>query len=251
MVSIILPYYNGAKYIRETVDSILSQTYSDWELIIVNDCSTELETASIFNDLCQLDKRIRILSTNLNSGAGAARNVGIRAATGRYIAFCDSDDWWYPIKLEEQVRYMTENNCVFSCTYYEDADENLQVYYTLRQPKKQNYRDLLVGCNIGTPGVMYDASIIGKRYMPEMRRAEDWGCWMLILRDVDFIHTIPMALWKYRHVPGSETANKLKMLTSVISMYTSVLHYGKIRAWMMAFFLFLPVNISKKIKKHL
>ena len=173
LVSIIMPYYNAAKYIQETVGAIIAQTFKYWELIIVDDCSLAPETASVLKEVVSRDNRIKVLRTGKNGGAGVARNVGIKAAQGRYLAFCDSDDWWYPTKLEEQLAFMQENNYPFTCTWYEDANEKLEPYYTMKQAPKQSYNSMIVGCNVGTPGVMIDTQALGKKYMPALRRAED------------------------------------------------------------------------------
>lgn len=246
-----MPYYNAAKYIYDTVNSIISQTYKNWELIIIDDCSPDKNTDMVLNHIKMMDDRIHILKTEKNGGAGAARNLGIDVAQGRYLAFCDSDDWWYPNKLEEQLEFMQTHNYPFTCTYYEDANESLEVYYTMKQAPRQNFRNLISGCDIGTPGVMIDLSVLGKKQMPSLRQAEDWGLWMLYLRDTDYIYTYPKALWKYRHIPGSETSNKLKMLKSVVEMYKSVLGYSLMKAWVITLFLFLPNNIYKKLCKLL
>lgn len=249
MISIILPYFNAAAYINETVDSIVAQTYPDWELLVVNDCSTDIDTEAVLEIVKEKDKRIRILSTPTNGGAGIARNMGIKEAKGRYIAFCDSDDWWYPTKLEEQMNFINNNGYEFICSWYEDANENLEPYYVMKQKEKQSFKDLLYGCNIGTPGVIFDTQRIGKQYMPQLRRAEDMGLWLSILKQVDYIYTYPKALWKYRHVPGSETSNKWKQMKSVVAMYRTVLKYSAIKAWGICLFIFLPKNIIKKLKK--
>ncbi len=248
-VSIIIPYYNAEKYIKETVGAIIAQTYVDWELLIVNDCSSSVNTESVLEEVELLDNRIKILYVEKNGGAGVARNAGIKAAKGRYLAFCDSDDWWYPTKLEEQLKFMNDNNYEFTCTYYEDTNENLDPYYTMKQAEKQDFKALLYGCNIGTPGVIIDTKRIGKKYMPNLRRAEDWGLWLAILKEVDYIYTYPKALWKYRHVSGSETSNKIQQMKSVVEMYNSVLGYNKLKSWAVTLFLFLPNNIIKKVKK--
>ena len=248
-VSVIMPYYNAAKYIKETVGAIIAQTYKDWVLIIVDDCSPAPETSEVLLEVAAMDSRIKVIKAEVNGGAGAARNLGIAAAQGRYLAFCDSDDWWYPTKLEEQLKFMEENNYPFTCTWYEDADENLNPYYTMKQEPKQSYKQMLSGCNVGTPGVMIDLSVLGKKQMPSLRRAEDWGLWMLYLRDTDYIYTYPKALWKYRHIPGSETSNKWKMLKSVVDMYQQVLGMSAFSSWFMSVCIFLPKNIIKKLKK--
>ena len=246
-----MPYYNAAQYIVETVNSIVSQTYNDWELIIVDDCSTAPETAEVLNRVKNIDERIHVFRANVNGGAGTARNIAIEKAQGRYLAFCDSDDWWYPTKLEEQIKFMEDNNYPFTCTWYEDANENLEPYYTMKQDEKQTYKSMISGCNIGTPGVVIDLSVLGKKYMPNLRRAEDWGLWMMYLRDTEYLVTYPKALWKYRHVPGSETSNKLKQMQAVIAMYQEVLGFSILKAYLVCLFIFLPKNIYKKLRKKL
>ena len=250
-VSIIMPYYNAAKYIFETVDSIINQSYRDWELIIIDDCSPAPETVEVLKKVAALDCRIRVLKAETNGGAGATRNIGIKAAQGRFIAFCDSDDWWYPTKLEEQLKFMLDNDYEFTCTWYEDANAELEPYYVMKQAPKNNYNSLIAGCNIGTPGVMFDTRRIGKRYMPNLRRAEDWGLWQIILRDVDYLYTYPKALWKYRHVQGSETSDKWKQMKAVIKMYREVLGFSLVKANLFGYFVFLPNNIWKKVRKKL
>ena len=248
-VSIIMPYYNAAKYIEDTVSAIINQTYKDWELIIVDNCSPASETEEVLKSVAKMDARIRIMKTSRNGGAGVARNVGIEAARGKYLAFCDSDDWWYPTKLEEQVRFMQDNDLPFTCTWYEDANEQLESYYTMKQAERQTYKSMISGCNVGTPGVMINIEKLGKKYMPKLRRAEDWGLWMMYLKDTQYLVTYPKALWKYRHIPGSETSNKWKQMQAVVDMYQQVLGFSKAKAWSIALFIFLPNNIWKKLKK--
>lgn len=248
-VSIVMPYYNAAKYVKETVEAIVAQTYRDWELIIVDDCSPAPETAVVLKDVEVMDSRIKVIKAEVNGGAGAARNLGIAAAQGRYLAFCDADDWWYPTKLEEQIKFMEENHYSFTCTWYEDADENLVPYYTMKQAAKQDYATMLSGCNVGTPGVMIDLSVLGKKLMPNLRRAEDWGFWMMYLKDTEYLYTYPKALWKYRHVPGSETSNKFKQMQAVVNMHNQVLGMNLLVSWLTCVFVFLPRNIWKKLRK--
>lgn len=248
-VSIIMPYYNAAEYIYETVESIINQTFKDWELIIVDDCSPAPETIETLHKVVDMDERIHVLHAKVNGGAGCARNIGIENANGRFIAFCDADDWWYPTKLEEQLQWMEENGHELTCTWYEDANEKLEPYYTMKQAPKHSYDDLISGCNIGTPGVIFDTKRIGKKYMPQLRRAEDWGLWMTILREVDYMYTYPKALWKYRHVPGSETSNKWKQMQAVITMYREVLGFSSLKSYFVCFCIFLPKNVWKKLRK--
>lgn len=250
-VSIIMPYYNAAKYIKETVSSIIAQTYKDWELIIVNDCSTDPETDKVIGEVQSLDCRISIISATRNGGAGIARNIGIKAAQGRYIAFCDSDDWWYPTKLEEQHNFMQQNGYEFTCTYYEDTNEKLEPHLTRKPIDKQCFKSMITDCNIGTPGAMFDTKRIGKKFMPELRRAEDWGLWINILKDADYCYVYPKVLWKYRHIQGSGSSNKWKQIKAVARMYEMVLGYSRFKSLTTCLFVFLPMNVLKKIKKYI
>ncbi len=245
-----MPYYNAAAYIRETVEAIIAQTYKDWELIIIDDCSPASDTAQVLDCVKSMDARIKILRTEKNGGAGVARNVGFEAARGRYIAFCDSDDRWYSTKLEEQIKFMYDNSYEFTCTWYEDSNEMLEPYYTVKQVPRQSFRDLMLkGNNLGTSSVIYDTQRIGKKFMPPLRSAEDYGLWMTILSEVDYVYTYPRALGKYRHASGSQSSNKWKMLKGVIKVYETVVGLSATKAWGIALFVFLPNNLIKKMKK--
>ncbi len=248
-VSIIMPFFNGKKCVIDTIESIINQTFKDWELLIIDDCSTNPDSLELLRKVSLSDERIRILKTQENGGAGVARNVGIENAAGRYIAFCDSDDWWYPEKLEKQLIFMQTNDYSFVCSYYEDADENLNPFYTMKQPLVMSAKDLKYGCSVGTPGVIYDTEIIGKVYMPPMRRGEDWSCWLKIIKKAKELHVYPEPLWKYRHLSASETSNKLLMTKNVIAVYRTAFGYSKLKSILITLFIFIPKNILKKVRK--
>lgn len=248
LVSIILPVYNIEKYITETIECVLNQTFHNWELEITDDCSTD-STAVIIKDYMAKDSRIHYWKLDNNSGAGVARNNSIQKARGRYLAFIDSDDWWYPTKLEEQLKFMQDNNHEFTCTYYEDTNEKLEPYYIMKQDEKFCFKDMISNCSIGTPGVMIDTFRIGKKYMPNLRRAEDWGLWLTVLKEVDYLYTYPKTLWRYRHIPGSVSGNKWKQLIAITEMYQQVLSYSWIKAWVVVLSVFLPNSIMKKVRK--
>lgn len=244
-----MPFYNGKAYFIDTVESIINQTFTDWELLIVDDCSTNLDSLELLERVSLIDNRITILKSTVNRGAGATRNIGIKHAKGRYIAFCDSDDWWYSDKLAKQLRFMQHNDYSFVCSFYEDADENLNVYYTTRQPLVLTENNLKYGCSVGTPGVIYDTDRIGKIYMPTMRRGEDWVCWLKTIKYAKELHVYPEPLWKYRHVSASESSNKLAMIKNVIEVYRTAFGYSELRSIIVTFFIFIPKNILKKIRK--
>ena len=248
LVSIIMPTYNCERFIKESIDSVLAQTYSAWELLIVDDCSTD-NTWEYIQKASIKDQRIRVFKTLHNSGSGVARNIGIEAANGCYIAFIDGDDWWYPEKLEKQLTFMQENKYEFSCTWYEDAHEDLTPYHISRPHDPQDLKYVRSGNEVGTPGVIYDTRRIGKVYMPNYRKAQDWGLWLRILQKVDYLHVLPIVSFKYRHNADSATQNKWKMIKAVMTVYQDELHYSKIRA-IIAFVLgFMPRNIKRKIER--
>lgn len=251
MVSIVMPYYNGSRYVKEAVDSILAQSYKDWELLLVDDCSTEPGTAQLLQKIASQDERIKLLKTKKNGGAGIARNVAIEAAQGRYIAFCDSDDWWYPQKLETQMKFMEEGGYEFVCSHYEEIDEKQQPFHNVRLPKILQYNNMLTDCSVGPSGVVYDTQRIGKKFMPELRNAEDWGFWLILLKETEALHVCQQILWKYRNVATSTSKRKWEQLKGVVKMYQNVLHFSPIKTWCITLFLFLPRNILKKIKKRL
>lgn len=246
-VSIVLPHYNCGRYIYETVESIIKQTYQNWELLIVDDCSPDLVSLQMLDAISKSDSRIRIMSTPTNSGAGVARNLGLAKAKGDYIAFCDADDWWYPEKLEEQLTFMISNGYEFSCTYYENCDEQLNVSSTVRQSPRQGFRIMISGCNIGTPGVMYKFARAKDIRFPDSRRGEDWAMWLRLLRRFKYIYTLPKVEWKYRHVPGSTNSNKFRIVSAVIDMYMRELKCSRVSATLLFVFVFMPRYIWRNL----
>ena len=159
LVSIIMPNYNSEKYIKETIESVLAQTYQNWELIIVDDCSLDnsLELAKSFRD-----ERIKIFSMSKNGGAAIARNKAIKEAQGKWIAFLDSDDLWITEKLEKQIAYMSNNDISFSYTDYDVIDESNN-FITVFIPKFDSctYEDILKHNHMGCLTVVYDSSKLG------------------------------------------------------------------------------------------
>ncbi len=176
-VSVIIPSYNSSRYIRTAIESVLEQTYANLEALVVDDGSTD-DTCSMVRQI--KDERVKLIVLAQNGGAAAARNTAIRAATGRYIAFLDSDDCWTPNKLSEQIRAMREQAMGFSCTDFIVRRKNREML--LAMPEEINYRQLLKGNVINTSTVVYDTEKLGKRYMPELAKAEDYATWLNLLR---------------------------------------------------------------------
>lgn len=211
LVSIIMPNYNSEKYIRDTINSVLSQTYANWELLFVDDCSSDnsLEFAKSFDD-----DRIKIYSTERNGGAAIARNIAISNASGKWIAFLDSDDIWESNKLERQLENMVQNDFVFTFTDYDVIDDNNKTISTFKpRLDKCSYTDVLKHNHIGCLTVMYNAEKLGKVYMPtNAEKREDLACWLSILKDGSQAYCLHECLSKYKVHSNSVSSNKLKMM---------------------------------------
>jgi len=209
LVSIVTPSFNSINFLSNTIDSILSQTFKDWELIIVDDCSTDNSCEVIESYIAQ-DSRITLIKLEQNAGAAVARNTGIEYAQGRFIAFLDSDDTWHPEKLEKQVDYMINNNYALTYTQYHQVNENGERVGELYFPLKTSYYNLLKTCVIGCLTVMYDTHKIGKVYFPLIRKRQDFALWLKILKQVEYAYCLPEDLASYTVRSDSISANKWK-----------------------------------------
>lgn len=184
LVSVIMPSYNTAKYIAESINSVLNQTYSNWELIIVDDCSSD-ETDLIVKSFLS-DKRIKYYKNPTNLGAALSRNRGLREASGTWIAFLDSDDLWKPTKLFEQINYMETNNYVFSYTNYSeiDADGN-ELGNVISGPKVITRKGFYRYCWPGCLTVMYNRDVIGLIQIDSIPKNNDYAMWLQVSKYAD------------------------------------------------------------------
>lgn len=246
IVSIIISAFNVEKYIAETIECVLAQTYQDWELEITDDCSTD-STAVIIRQYAERDSRIHLWTLEKNVGPGAARNNSVKLARGRYLAFLDSDDWWYPDKLEKQMKFMTESGYEFTFTAFEYADKNLNVTGVSHKPRYISSFRMKIGDNIGTPGAIYDTQRIGKIYMPNMRTSEDWALFIKISTLTNGAYSLNIPLWKYRKLQESASSNKWDLVKSNVRMYRNVLGYSYPKAVAIFLFGFMPNHIIKVI----
>ena len=219
LVSIVTPMYNSEKYIRETVQSVKRQTYPHWEMIIVDDRSTDC-SVEIVRELEAEDSRIRLTVLEENSGPAVARNTGIEKATGRYIIFLDSDDLWFPHLLETEVSYIREKDDAIVFASYERADESLQNNIgPFIVPKRVTYRDLLKSCHISCLTGMYDTQKVGKVYMPDFYKREDYGLWLAILKQGFTAWGIQEPLALYRIRENSVSRNKWEVAFRQLQYY--------------------------------
>ena len=230
LVSIITPNYNSEKFIKDTIESVLNQTYSNWELIIIDDVSTD-NSFDIAKEYEKKDKRIKAIRLSKNSGAAIARNRGIEVAKGRFIAFLDSDDLWKKYKLEKQIKFMKENQYAFTYTGYQliDEENNLLNKYFF-PPKKVSYFDMLKTCSIGCLTAMYDTQMIGKIYMPLIKKGQDYATWLKILKKVDFAYGLEESLAIYRIRRGSISRNKFRAIKFQWKIYREVEKLGVVKS---------------------
>lgn len=221
LVSVITPLYNCSKYLEQTIQSVLSQTFQNWEMIMVDDCSTD-NSVEIAQQYAAQDERIKVIQLEKNSGAAVARNTAIEAAQGRYIAFLDSDDQWLPHKLETQLAFMQKQNVAFSYAAYEKVNEEGAVIGSVGVPDKVAYKDLLKVCSIGCLTAMYDTQQLDKIYMPLIRKRQDLGLWLRILKQIPFAYGIQEPLGRYQLRSDSISANKRSAAEYTWRLYREV-----------------------------
>ncbi|BDA01582.1 glycosyltransferase family 2 protein [Vibrio cholerae] len=222
LVSIITPSYNCAKTVHKTIQSVQAQTYPHWEMIIVDDCSTD-NSVEILNGYAKQDPRIRVIARKWNAGPAIARNVAIEESKGRFIAFLDSDDSWHPTKLEKQIQFMLDNNVSLSYTSYDKYDSEGKFLGAFIPPSKLSYQDLLKSNSIGCLTAIYDSSLIGKVYMPNIAKRQDMGLWLRILKKVDYAYGMPDILADYLAVQAnSVSSNKLNAAKYQWRLYREV-----------------------------
>lgn len=225
-VSVITPSWNSEKYIEKTIQSVQNQTYSNWEMIIVDDCSSD-RTVDIIKKISKEDPRIKVLQQNTNGGAAKARNRSLSEATGRYIAYLDADDIWKPAKLEKQIQFMNIHKCGFSCASYEVIDDEGKVLNKkVHMLPSVDYVGFLTNNLLQTVGIMVDTSIVDKKYlvMPDIRRRQDAATWLQILKAGYKCYGINDVLAQYRRTENSLSSNKLKAAKGVWRLYRSIEH---------------------------
>jgi glycosyltransferase involved in cell wall biosynthesis len=237
LVSVIMPAYNAAAFIAESIRSVQQQSHLEWELLVIDDASND-GTSEVVEAFQEKDDRIKLHVLPTNQGAGFARNIGIKAATGDFISFLDADDIWKPQKLEKQLEVMQEENFQVCFSSYELMNEdgqslNKQIKALDILPfdklKKANYIGNLTG--------IYSARALGKIYCPLIRKRQDWGLWLLAVQKAGGAKGIQEPLAIYRERKGSISQNKMEMLQYNYRVYRKVLKYSAQKSlfWMVLF----------------
>lgn len=231
LVSIITPCYNGAKYIGETIDSVISQTYPDWEMIIVDDGSKD-NSAQIVREYAEKDSRITLVQQE-NAGSAAARNNGIRRAEGQYIALLDADDLWHPDFLEKQIAFMKEKDavCVF-CSYRRIDENSKEIMRPTHSKPVVTKKDMKVMNYIGCLSGLYDTTRHGKVFLKESLKSirDDYAYWYDIVALEDRAYGNPEILADYRVLSGSTTGNKKKLIKKQYQFYRTYLKENPVTA---------------------
>ncbi|MDA7717836.1 glycosyltransferase [Pseudomonadales bacterium] len=198
-VSIIMPSYNVSRFISESIESVMAQTYQNWELIICDDGSTD-RTLEIALSYKNRDKRIQVLRNRNSKGAPGARNTSLEHSTGRYIAFLDSDDLWLPNKLSLQLEFMTRERISFAFSYHDVIDENGGYVASYKAPKRVDASLMRFSNFIPCLTVVYDTKTLGKVEQPNIQKRNDFALWLKILNSgyIEFAYCLPVVTAKYR-----------------------------------------------------
>ena len=230
LVSVIMPMHNASRFIKDAIESVVAQTYSDWELLIVDDNSTD-ESAEIAREYASRNPKIRLLANDNPIGMPSApRNVGVKAAQGRFIAFLDSDDLWFPQKLEQQLSLFKDNRTAIVYSNYEKIDEHgNRANRIVVAPEYVTYRKLLHGNVIGNLTGIYDTAKVGKALIKDIHH-EDYAMWLYILKQGYNAQNTGTTLAAYRVCQDSVSSNKLKAVSWQWNIYRQVEHLSWLRS---------------------
>lgn len=222
LISIITPLYNSEEFILETIESVRSQSYSSWEHLIIDDCSSD-RSLSLVKDIASKDPRIRIIENVSNLGPAISRNKGIKAASGQYLTFIDSDDVWHPDFLKKSLAFSQENDYQFVFSSYQRCDVDLKpILKDFIVPSKVDYRAILKSNPISCLTAFMKISDIGKYYMPDIEKRQDFGLWLAILKDVRYAYGNKEVLAQYRMRKDSVSRNKFDALKFQWKVYREI-----------------------------
>ncbi len=251
LVSIITPSFNSEKFIAQTIQSVQNQTYQNWEMIIVDDCSTD-KTVFIIEQFAVKDNRIIFFQLNKNSGAGIARELALSKAIGDYISFLDADDLWKPLKLEKQLQFLKENKLHFTFSFYDCIDEDGNTLNKrVEDPRSLSYRQLFFCNYVGNLTGIYDRNYFEKIAISTTRKRQDWMVWLTVLKRIRKAKPVPESLAFYRIRDNSLSASKVDLLKHNFAVYRNFHGYNYVTSFIiMIGFLFTQLIIKPRyIKK--
>jgi glycosyltransferase involved in cell wall biosynthesis len=219
LVSIIIPTYNTEKFIGDTLQSVQNQTYQNWEMILVDDASTD-RTVSVIEEFAKNDSRIKLFKLEKNSGNGFARNIAVEKTVGKYIAYLDADDLWFSNKLEKQIGFLKANNLHFTFSFYDCIDEEgNSLNRRVEAPINLTYDELFFCNYVGNLTAIYDADYFGKIILEATQKRQDWRLWLTILKQIQFTKPVPESLAFYRIRKDSISSSKFKLIKHNFGVY--------------------------------
>ena len=245
LVSIITTLYNSGDFIERTIKSVLAQTYTNWEMVITDDCSVD-DGPSVVESYAAADPRIRLVRLSSNGGPGVARNNSIMEAKGQYIAFLDSDDTWMPDKLERELELMKSTGCGVVYSSYLTCDENDRITGLVECKNRVCYWRIVCDNAIGFMTMMYDRKVTGLVLLPEIRKRQDWGLNILLLRKCRVAYGVKKPLASYRIRNNSVSSAKFPLIKFNIAIYHDILGYSRLKSVLTFIFVFLPFYLGKK-----
>ena len=227
-VSIITPCYNSSKFLQQTVDSVLNQTFTDWEWLITDDKSTD-HSVEIINKV--KDERIKLTVAEKNGGAGHARNLSLERASGRFITFLDADDFWEPNFLEEMVSFIKKENAELAYSNYSRCDENLSPKIEdFKADKNVTFNNLLKTCRLSLLSSMYDSQRVGKEFFPERSKREDHVMWLNLLKKIPVGKPLPKTMAKYRMHASSISRKKTNIMLDQYLVYKDYMKFSTLKS---------------------
>lgn len=222
LVSVIMPTYNSCKYIEDSIKSVLEQSYRNWELIIIDDCSED-NTKEIVRKFQKEQGNIQYYKLEKNSGPAIARNRAIDMANGAYLAFLDSDDLWTSDKLKKQVEFMECNKYNFTCTSYDQIDEHgKNKNFKIVSKKKLAYKDLLKNNYVGNSTAIYNCKNLGKIKIPNIRKRNDYALWLQVLKKEKYVYGLNEVLMHYRVRENSVSSKKIDLIKYQWQLYHEI-----------------------------
>ena len=244
LISIITPLFDSQDYIQETILSVQAQTYQNWEMIVIDDCSKDDGVTKV-KKISKEDKRIKLIIQKEHSGPAHVRNISIGLAKGRYLAFLDSDDVWHKDKLDKQIKFMQNNEYAFTYTGYEKINEAGGAIGIVTPYRKQvSYYDLLKSNHIGCLTAMLDLKLLGEKvYAPIIRKRQDHGLWLKVLKRVDKAYCLNEILAQYRIRKGSLSTNKITNIKYQWKLYREIEELNIIKSlYYMAFYTYYGIR---------
>lgn len=226
-----MPAYNAATYLPDAMQSVLDQSYDNWELVVVDDASTD-SSLQIAREFAEKDPRIRVFPQSENGGVTAARNKALQMAGGDYMAFLDADDLWDPEKLLKQVVFMAASNSMICYCAYRRIDEEGRIIGRVSPPSRVTYRDMLKSNFIGNLTGIYNAKVLGKQYLEDFGH-EDYVAWLELVKVAGEAFSVNEELAGYRVYRGSTSSNKLRTITWQWRIYRESQALGWLKsAWL-------------------